>query len=94
MGQSPLTDDRPGSRATKREIIQDLGEPSLILPDLINRGLEANDRAKYFLALVQAARAHADHPEQPFASLREERLAAGVADERFDALVGQAQTAG
>ena len=78
----------------KQEILQDLGEPSLVLPLLVNRGLEANDRAKYMLALMQAARVHADQADRPFSALLEERLAAGVADERLDGVVGQARPAG
>jgi uncharacterized protein Yka (UPF0111/DUF47 family) len=81
--------DRP-----KQEILQDLGESSLVLPLLVNHGLEANDRAKYLLSLMQAARHHADQPDRPFSSLSEERLAAGVTDERLDAVVAGAGTAG
>src|ERR1035437_11107600 len=78
----------------KQEILQDLDEPSLVLPSLVNRGLEANDRAKYLLALMQAARAHADQPDRPFSSIRDERQAAGVADERLDGLVAETSLAG
>src|ERR1035437_7010502 len=77
----------------KQEILQDLDEPSLVLPSLVNRGLEANDRAKYLLALMQTARAHADQPDRPFSSLSEERLAAGIADERLDHMVEETRRA-
>ena len=94
MGEVPPNVVCPEPRGLKQEIVQDLGESSLVLPELINRGLEANDRAKYLLALIQAARAQADHPDQPFSSLREERLVAGVADDQFDGLIGQWQATG
>ena len=77
----------------KQEILQDLDEPSLVLPSLVNRGLEANDRAKYLLALMQAARAHAGQPDRPFSSLSEERLAAGITDERLDHMVEETRRA-
>src|SRR5208283_4619188 len=83
----------PVAASAKQQIVRDLGESSLVLPVLVNRGLEANDRAKYVLALLQAARGHADHPDRPFSSLRGERLAAGVADARLDDLVAEARTA-
>jgi hypothetical protein len=39
----------------KLEVIEQLGETGLLLPELINRGLAANDRLKYYLTLLQAA---------------------------------------
>ena len=74
-------------------VLAEIGEPRLFLPSLVNRGLEANARAKYFLSLLQAARAHAEEatagtPVSPgLSSLREERIASGVIDARFDAVV-------
>ena len=94
MGENSPTAAGLESAIPKQEILQDLGEPSLVLPLLVNRGLEANDRAKYLLALMQAARAHADQPDRPFSSLRDERQAAGVADERLDGLVAGTSLAG
>ncbi len=83
-----------GRLAFKRDIVEDLGESALFLPELINRGLESNDRAKYLLALIQTARAQADRPDRPGVSLREERLAAGIVDDQFDRLVGEARALG
>jgi hypothetical protein len=34
----------------KTAILEELGERALLLPRLIERGLAANDRAKFFLA--------------------------------------------
>ena len=92
-GQSGTVAGPSASAATKRDVVDELGERALLLPSLVNRGLEANDRAKYFLTLLQAARAHADEPTGPFSSLRGERLAAGVANEELDAVVGEARRA-
>lgn len=71
----------------KREVVEELGEPKLTLPSLVALGLEANGRAKYLLSLLQAARARADAPSQSAPSLRDERLAAGVADPELDRVV-------
>ena len=79
---------------TKREMVGELGERSLLLPALLNRALEANDRAKYLLSLLQTARARADAPDGPFPSLRDERLSAGIVDPAFDRTVEGARRAG
>ncbi|HVM65732.1 MAG TPA: hypothetical protein VMU14_12785 [Acidimicrobiales bacterium] len=71
----------------KHDVVEELGQRTLLLPDLVNRGLAANGRAKYLLSLLQAARARADAPSQPFSALREERLAAGVAVPELDEVV-------
>ncbi len=70
----------------KLKIIDELGEKALLLPALVNRGLAANDRAKYGLTLFQSAKAHADLPDAPPQSLREERIAAGLDEASFDDL--------
>ena len=49
----------------KVAIIEQIGERGLLLPELIARGLAANDRVKYYLALLQAAQARAQAPQQP-----------------------------
>ncbi len=87
-------DGQRPSGSSKREVVEELGEESLILPSLVNRGLEANDRSKYFLSLLQAARAHADEPAAPFSSLCDERLAAGISDDQLDGVVGGSERAG
>ena len=82
----------PPSGAVKQDIAQELGEEALLLPSLVNRALEANDRAKYLLTLLQTAKAHACEPERPFTSLRDERLAAGISEENLDEVVGLARS--
>ncbi len=73
--------------AEKHGVVEELGEPTLLLPSLVGRGLDANGRAKYFLTLLQTARAHADDPAGPSSSLREERRSAGVDDPQLDRVV-------
>ncbi len=91
MAENTVAVEGRPSISLKHEIVQEIGESSLVLPMLINGGLEANDRGKYFLALIQAARAHADNPDRGFATLREERTAAGVTDEHFDTVIEQSR---
>lgn len=79
------------SEADEREALEDLDTSALGLPSLVTRGLEANERAKYLLSLLQAARNHADNPSQPSLSLSEERTAAGLADPELDTVVEQAR---
>lgn len=78
----------------KTGIIDVLGESSLLLPELVNRALAANDRVKYYFTLLQAAKAHADNPEAPAADLSSERVACGVGDATLDLVVGASTCAG
>jgi uncharacterized protein Yka (UPF0111/DUF47 family) len=71
----------------KARIVAALGERRLLLPFQLNEALAANDRAKYRLTLLQTAKAHADAPNEAFADLRTERLACGVTNAAFDAVV-------
>lgn len=80
--------------STKAEIAEELGEAALCLPGLVNRALEANERAKYLLSLLQTARAAADEPPEERPDLSEERHAAGVTDPALDDVVRQARTEG
>jgi hypothetical protein len=77
----------PGGSMTKARIVGELGEQELLLPALANEALAANDRAKYLMTLLQAAREHGDHPDAPTTRLEQERLACGVADAGLDAVV-------
>ena len=71
----------------KSQIIRELGEEQLLLPKLISEALSANDAVKYFLALIQAARDHADHPDEGFSNLSSEREACGIGEKEFDVVV-------
>lgn len=74
----------------KSKIVLALGEQAVALPALVNGALAANDRLKYRFALLQAAHAHARQPDQPFSTLRGERLACGIESAELDAVVGAA----
>ncbi len=82
------------SGPAKADMALQLGDAELLLPVLIRRGLSANDRAKYYLALLQEARARADDPGRPIRPLRDERLAAGITDASLDVVVERAEAAG
>ena len=63
-------------------MIDALGEDHLLLPGLIGAALAANDRVKYLLTLLQAARLR--RWDGALRSLREERLATGIDDVALD----------
>jgi uncharacterized protein Yka (UPF0111/DUF47 family) len=75
--------------SNKAQIVAALGESLLLLPVLLNEALAANDRAKYRLTLLQTAKSHADSPDTAFSDLRSERLACGVTDASYDAVVAE-----
>jgi len=68
----------------KAQILEAIGETGFERSAHLNAALAANDRLKYYFSLLQMAIAHADHPEQPASSLRQERLACGVNDSGLD----------
>jgi hypothetical protein len=76
---------------SKQEIVAELGEEELLLPGLIARSLAANDRVKYYFALLQTARSNAEHPRVPTLDLKGERLASQVDDDFLDDVVGGAK---
>ena len=79
---------------TKARIVSELGEQELLLPALVNEGLAANDRAKFYLTLLQAARDHADHPDGAATDLTQERLACEVGDADLDTVVARSRKEG
>lgn len=78
----------------KTQILAALGEDGLQKASALNAGLAANDRVKYAFSLLQMALEHAQHPEQPVASLKRERLAAGIDDADLDDAVSGARGVG
>jgi len=68
----------------KLQIVEQLGETALVLPELIARGLAANDRVKYYMALLQACRDHAAGTAAPDLSL--DRRAVGEEDTSLDTI--------
>lgn len=85
MEPSPAQSAEPPK--DKDAILRELGIEELLLPKLISEALVANDRAKYYLTLLQSARNHADSPDEPSSNLQNERLSSGVEDDALDALV-------
>lgn len=81
------TENNGTNMIEKKTIIKELGEDGLLLPVLINRALAANDRIKYFFALLQTAMERADHPERALPAMRIEREAAGIENEQYDTVV-------
>ena len=78
----------------KTQILAALGENGLQQATALNAGLAANDRVKYAFSLLQMALEHAQHPERPAASMKQERLACGIDDTDLDAAVSGAREVG
>jgi len=74
----------------KKSIVRELGEEELLLPELVNSALTANDKIKYYFTLLQTARDKAEHPQLEFPSLRNERENAGEEYAKFDRTVSEA----
>ena len=72
---------------SKQAIVTELGGDDILAPDRIAKSLVANDQVKYYFALLQAARDHADHPNVAHADLKAERLACRLGDEWLDDVV-------
>jgi hypothetical protein len=72
---------------TKVRILEHIDAKDLILPELVNRGLAATDRVRYYMTLLQTAVAHAEAPNAPMTNLRDEREASGVDDRSLDEIV-------
>jgi uncharacterized protein Yka (UPF0111/DUF47 family) len=78
----------------KTQILTAIGEqPSSPMASL-NAALAANDRVKFRFSLLQMALSHAEHPDQPAATLREERMACGIDDAQLDSVVAGARMIG
>jgi uncharacterized protein Yka (UPF0111/DUF47 family) len=78
----------------KTQILAALGETELQPAASLNAALAANDRLKYAFSLLQMALAHAEHPDQPSATLKRERIACGIDDPDLDMVVAGASMAG
>ena len=77
--------------ACKRKMVEELGEGELLLPNLVNEALSANDRAKYLMTLLQMAKDHADYPDLASPDLKQERLACGITESNFDSVIERSQ---
>jgi uncharacterized protein Yka (UPF0111/DUF47 family) len=78
----------------KTQILAAIGENELQPAAALNAALAANDRLKYAFSLLQTAMAHAEHPDQPAATLKRERIACGIDDPDLDTAVAGARMAG
>jgi len=72
---------------TKQGIIGSLGEKQLLLPGLVQSGLAANDRVKYYFTLLQLAMEQCVQPAANPPDLAREREASGVSDTEFDGVI-------
>src|SRR5450830_1257768 len=78
--------------STKQEIIGSLGEKQLLLPGLVQSGLAANDRVKYYFTLLQLAQEQCAQPAANPPDLAREREASGVADTEFDGVIAASRS--
>jgi uncharacterized protein Yka (UPF0111/DUF47 family) len=62
----------------KTDAIAAMGPSTLLLPAWIKAALAANDRLKLYLTVLQAASAHADHPDAEPLDLSRETVASGA----------------
>jgi uncharacterized protein Yka (UPF0111/DUF47 family) len=75
----------------KLAIVEALEEKGLLLPELVDAALAANDRVKYRFALLQGACAHADAPSAVHGDLAAERRLAGIEDASLDEIIANAR---
>ena len=75
----------------KASILTYLGDRALALPALLDAALAANDRAKYVLAMLQLAAAHASNPMTPAPDLKSDREACGIADPGLDRCIARSE---
>src|SRR5271166_4969166 len=71
----------------KVRIVEHLGEAQVLLPELLSAALEANDRAKVRMSLLQEALTHAQNPAAVPNGLEMERRATGLDDPVFSSTV-------
>ncbi len=71
----------------KNSIVSELGEEGLLLPELVNFALTANNKIKYYFTLLQTSREKAEYPQADFPSLRTEREDADEENAKFDRVV-------
>ena len=73
----------------KSQILAAIGEKELQPLTGLNAALAANDRIKFAFSFLQTAASHAEHPDRPRITLKQERVACGIDDPELDgALAG------
>lgn len=78
----------------KTQIIEELGQGDILLPNLVAEGLAANDRIKVRMSALQAAAQHAREPDRPASDLGTESRTAGIAPAAIATLIGGAHMIG
>lgn len=78
----------------KQSILEELGEGHLVVERSIQLGLKANDRAKYYLALIGLAYEQATSPKVSPEDLSMERRLVGIEDAWLDSVVISARMEG
>ncbi|MGO8952536.1 MAG: DUF47 domain-containing protein [Rhodomicrobium sp.] len=78
----------------KVQIVEQLGEAQVLLPELLAAALEANGRAKVRMTLLQEALAHAQNPASPAHTLEAERRETGLDRPVFESTVKDARALG
>ena len=78
----------------KTQILAAIGEAGLQPEARLNAALAANERLKYVFTLLQMALTYAEHPDQPAATLKRERIACGIDDPTLDTVVAGARMVG
>ena len=78
----------------KTQILAAIGEAGLQPEARLNAALAANERLKYVFTLLQMALTYAEHPDQPAATLKRERIACGIDDPTLDNVVAGARMVG
>lgn len=71
----------------KKEMVREIGQEEILLPELLEKALLANDRIKYYLTLLQTAQQKAEYPNEKFSQLREERESVSEEAERLDNVI-------
>jgi uncharacterized protein Yka (UPF0111/DUF47 family) len=77
----------------KARAVAALGQRRLMLPGWVKAALLANDRLKLYLTVLQAAAAHASHPEADLPDLSKEIVAAGLSSGWLHDMVAGARLA-
>ena len=75
----------------KTTIVAHLGEGAVLLPQLLSRALDANDRAKLRMTVLQDALAHAEQPSAPIRKLQSEGRTLGLDNIALDGTISGAR---
>src|SRR5215471_4230450 len=82
------------SMAVKQRRLEPIAGRGPTLPDCVARAVAANDRVKYYLALLQAAQAQVRSPQHPAPNLRALRESSGITETALDRVVEESVSRG